>query len=222
MKTDKIKLLIAEDHKIMRRALAEELNCGSIEVLGAAENGQILIELISKEVPDIVLLDLEMPVMTGKEALEHIAVHYPGVRCVIYSYDNAPLSISGMVMKGACAYLTKDVGIDDIKKAIENVYYDGYYFNAHLSRQILDELRDSKKPFVYIGESKYTEIEIEVIKLLWASVPTEKMAEMLGMTTFGIQAHKKRIYKKAEANNVVSLVKYAIKHGIIVPTKGGE
>lgn len=211
--------MIAEDHTIMRSTLVSELNTETIEVIGDAANGRILLDLVEKNEPDIVLLDLDMPVMGGREVLNVFSEQFPEIRCVIFSYDDALYSIAEMIMKGACAYLTKNQNIDGIVAAIESVYLEGYYFNEHLSQQILNELRDSKKLFIKIGEQKFSEREIEIIKLLGAEITAEKIADHLNITTSGVYAAKKRIFKKAESNTIVSLIKYAIKHGIVNPER---
>lgn len=214
-KTDKIKLIIAEDHQIFRAKLVEFLNTDSIEVIGEAPNGQVLIELVKAAQPDVVLLDLEMPVKTGHEVLEVFSKEFTGIKTIIFTYDDASYSIASAVLNGACGYLRKDIGPEEVIKAVEAVYRDGYYFNEHMSQYILSELHNRKKLYIFIGDQKFSERELEVIKLLCAEVPAERIADRLNITKNGVLWHKKRLFKKTQSNNIVSLVKYAILHGII-------
>lgn len=212
---EKIRLMIAEDHPMFRERLVQVLNeAGDIEVIGVAENGKVLVDLVALDEPDVVVLDLRMPVLKGQEVLEIFKKSYPDIRTVILSGDYSPYLVAEAITKGASAYLSKDRESHQLIEAVRGVYTDGYFLNDFVSIEVLKYLKEEKKLYVMIGDNRFSNKEIEVIQMLCDEVPAESIADKLHITKDGVLAHKKRIFKKTDSNNIVSLIKYAIKHGI--------
>lgn len=211
----KIRIMIAEDQSIYRDALRRGLENERVTIIGEAENGKILLELIEAVLPDIVLLDLRMPVLDGEETLKIITRDFPSVKTIILSYDKYGYDVANTILNGARAYLNKESSMDEVMQAIEGVYADGFYFNKLVSRDILDLLRSSKKIYYLLGNEKLSAREIEVLQLICKDIPPEKIADKLNISTTTVRYHKNNLLKKTESDTIISLVKYAIKHRIV-------
>jgi DNA-binding NarL/FixJ family response regulator len=215
MSDTKIKIMIADDHLAVMQSIITRLNDeNNIIVTGQATNGKQLIDLIAKDEPDIALVDLEMPIMTGAEAVRIIASAHPKVRPIMLSGYYSEYFISELVKMGACAYLAKNFDIDEVILTINKVYQDGYYFNKKVAKLVVSE--QEKKTFEnIIKQISLTEREVEVLTLVCKEKSNKEIALQLNITYDTVDFHRKNIYKKTNSSNVVGLVKYAIKSGIV-------
>lgn len=212
---EKIKIMIAEDHPIFRDALVEDLSTDSFEVIGAAENGQVLIDMVKQRLPDIVILDLKMPVLKGSEVLKIFAKDFPSIKTIVLSQDYSEFLAADAVVNGVAAYLSKDHGMPELIKAIQGVYENGFYFNKFISREILEQLKDDKKKLYYLIENvKFSEKEIEILKYLGEGLSLQQIAAKLKISQNTVNSHKKNLFQKTESDSIVSLIKFAIKQGI--------
>lgn len=215
MGKSKIKVILAEDHEMFRELLARELIEQGIDVIAQAENGLVLLEKVSLLEPDIVLLDLRMPEMDGHEVLKIFSKKYPKIKTIILSSDYSEFYVANVIINGASAYIAKNRAIDEVIKAINAVYNDGYYFNELISQQILEVLHSQKKIYYLINDKKFSEREIQVIQELCKDITPSKIAENLNISENTVQYHKNNIKKKTESETIISLVRYAIRQGII-------
>ncbi len=215
MSSTKIKIMIADDHLAVMQSIISRLNEEeNIVVIGQATNGKQLIDLIEKEEPDIAIIDLEMPIMTGAEAVKIIAANFPKVKPIMLSGYYSEYFISELVKMGACAYLAKNFDIDEVINTINKVYEEGYYFNKKVAKIFVTE--QSKKTFEnIIKQISLTEREVEVLTLVCKEKSNKEIALQLNITYDTVDFHRKNIYKKTNSSNVVGLVKYAIKSGIV-------
>lgn len=215
MSASKIKIMIADDHLAVMQSIISRLNDeDNISVIGQATNGKQLIEQIANQEPDIAIIDLEMPIMTGAEAVKVIATNYPKVKPIMLSGYYSEYFISELVKMGACAYLAKNFDIDEVILTINKVYNEGYYFNQKVAKLVVTE--QSKKSFEnIIRQISLTEREVEVLTLVCKEKTNKEIALQLNITYDTVDFHRKNIYKKTNSSNVVGLVKYAIKSGIV-------
>lgn len=217
---EKIKVMIAEDHPIYRSMLVQGLATENISIIGVAENGKVLINLVKENLPDVVILDLNMPIMDGHEVLEIFAKDFRSIRTIILSTDYAPFYLANAIIMGAAGYLSKSTDIPEVILAIEEAYKYGYHFNELISKEILEQLRDDKKKLYYIIEDKrLSKREIQVLTLLCDEVPIAQIADRLDISTNTVLHHKKKLFEKTDSETMVSLVRYAIRQGIIKDEK---
>jgi DNA-binding NarL/FixJ family response regulator len=207
---------MAEDHLLFRQgviALLKEYE--EINILFDVGNGKELLDILKTSKPDIVLLDIEMPVMNGKEALAKIQEKYPNVKVIMISmhYDDA--YITEYIINGAVGFLPKNCDIEKIVDAIYAVYEQGYYFDSKISKSLVVKLMKADKVNPTITELMLSEREIEVLKLTCLEKTNQEMSEELFISKRTVEGHRKSILKKTNAKNVVGLVMYAIKHKII-------
>lgn len=212
---EKIKIMIAEDHPIFRNALVEDLSNDNFEVIGAAENGQVLVDMVRQRLPDIVILDLKMPVLKGSEVLKIFAKDFPTIKTIVLSQDYTEFLAADAVINGVAAYLSKNHGMPELIKAIKSVYENGFYFNKLISKEILEQLKDDKKKLYYLIENvKFSEKEIEFLKNLGEGFSLPEIAKKLNITMNTVHSHKKNLFNKTDSDNIISLIKFAIRQGI--------
>lgn len=208
--------MIAEDHPMVLNTFVQTFNTNTIEVIGSALNGKILIDLVKQKLPDVVLLDLRMPELDGHGVLKIFAEKFPSIKTVILTGEYSAFAAASAIINGAAAYILKSSDPGEVIKAIETVYKENYYFNEIISKSILSQLKNEKKKLYYLIEDKrFSEREIELIRLFCAEKTMPDIADQLNISENTILDHKKNLFKKIDANNIVALVKYAVKHGII-------
>lgn len=131
----KIKVCIADDNKAIRESVSSILKyLDNIEVLFGAANGQELLDQLKKSKPDVIILDIDMPVMDGVQALAKIKTDYPDIKVIMYSTHNESLFIKELFERGANSFLPKNCDLDEFENAINGVYHDGFYHTLHVAK----------------------------------------------------------------------------------------
>jgi two-component system response regulator NreC len=202
---DKIKVMIAEDHKLVREGVMSLLKEEKgISVIGDAENGKELLELIDEKEPDVVLLDLEMPVMDGIKTLAVLSKRFPKIKVIILSMYYSEEMVKDLLTKGASAYLPKACDHEILSEAIHSVLHDTYYFE------------NTNTPFKPAPVNlSFTEKEIEIMKEICKGKTNKEIAVNLQISGNTVDFHRKNIYVKAEVNNAAMLTLYAVRNKII-------
>jgi DNA-binding NarL/FixJ family response regulator len=202
--SERIKIMLAEDHEMFRRSLLEELGADArIEVLGGASDGKELLEMLRKTPADVVLLDLEMPVMNGFETFDRIKLEHPKTKVIILSGHFNFSLVNEFVDAGAGAYLPKNVDVDVLVDAIHIVYDKGYFL------KIIDSLPEDRKEYAFTG------LEMEILKAFCKGKSSEEVAKTLGKPRQVIDKELKQIYEKAEVHSVSELTLFAVRTGLI-------
>lgn len=208
--------MLADDHHLFREMIARYLqeNCEQVSITGDAPNGQALLELMEKNLPDIVLLDLEMPVLDGHKTLLKIKERFPTVRTIILSTHYNEYYVAQLLILGASGYLSKTCMCEDLVKTIEMVQEHGFYFNERLSKEVISSLLDDKKLEYLISDRILSDREVQVLKLICNGKIYKEVGDALNISLDTVKFHIKSIYKKTQINSIAGLVKYAIKVGI--------
>lgn len=192
-----IKIIIAEDHRILRDAIKFGLNEFGIETIGDANNGHSLLELLKTQTADLIVLDIEMPELDGSEALREIKRLYPEIKVIMFSqYDN-PLIMADFIEKGANVYLCKNSTMVELAFVIKIVVEKGYYYDN-----------------IVLLNKKFTKREKEIIPLLSNGKTNAELANQLNVCVKTIEAHRNRIYQKTNCNSLKEFLFYAIKNGL--------
>ncbi len=210
-----IKIILVDDHKLVTQAYASMLNdVPGFIVTGQAYNGKEALILIENSPPDVVILDADMPVMTGAEALKIIHEKYPHIKVIILTMHKEMVYVSNFLINGAHAFLSKNCEMEELIKAIRTVIKEGYYFSSTVSKAIVSStIKDSDFGEDY-RQLRLTERETEVLKLICEDKTAEDIAVQLNISVSTIKFFKKNIYQKTNTNTVAGLVKYAIKNGL--------
>jgi DNA-binding NarL/FixJ family response regulator len=196
---DKISILFAEDHKVLRQALIPLLEHYGIYTAGEAENGQELLSLLESISPDVVLLDLQMKGMNGSEAFEKIRKFYPRLKVIIFSHHNDPMLVNYFHSKGASAYLSKNDAVEYIVETIHMVHSGIVIFKDHIPAP---------------DDMKFSARETQVIPLIVDGRSNKEIAEELKINHKTVEAHKKRLFEKTKTRSAVDFVGHLFKRGL--------
>ncbi len=183
-----------------------------------AENGKELLDLLKEKVPNVILMDLEMPVMDGIEATEKVLAKYPEVKIIVLSMHDSQRHIFHLMELGAHAFLLKNAEPEEVEKAIESVLINDFYQNE----LVVEALRkgateknktDFKTAFGSSGD--LSDREKEILLLICDQLTTKEIANKLFISEKTVENHRGRMMEKLGVRNTVGLVRYAYEHGLI-------
>jgi DNA-binding NarL/FixJ family response regulator len=216
--SEKIKVLITDDHALFRQGVKTALSYRQdIEFMGEAENGMQLLNLLKFLQPDVILLDIQMPIMDGIATLPEIRKIMPEVKVIMLTMHNEVTLISKLMGLGANSYLTKDSDSDTIYQAIKTCFENEFYFNEFTNRAMLNGLRNQQTAPMANGpeEAELSEKEIQVLKLMCDEKSTKEIAEIVEISPRTVEAIRDRLKLKTGAKSTAGLILYAVKHGMI-------
>jgi len=217
MDKNKIKVVIVDDHAILREGMKALLALSEhIEVVGGAANGKEALDLVAQLHPDVVLMDIAMPLMDGIESTRRLTKMFPGVKVIVLSQHDNREYILSVIKAGASGYLLKKAVTADIISGIQAVYDGGFYFYPSITKTVIEDYleKDKEKP----TEDTYDRLsdrEREVLKLIVEGHSSNEIAQMLFISVKTVLRHRTSIMEKLDIHNRTELVKYAIRKGII-------
>jgi len=212
-----VKVAIADDHKIFRKGVILSLRqYTNIKFVQEAENGQELIDGLIESNPDIVLMDLKMPVKDGIETTKYINKHFPSVRIIILTMYEDERFVGHLMDSGANGYLLKSTEPAEIKKAISDVMRTGFYLNNFVNK-ILIKKNYSKQKFNpnLNSEVVISEREKEVLTLVCMEYTAQEIAQKMEISARTVEAIKDRLMERFGVKNSVGLVFYSMKNSLI-------
>jgi len=213
----KIRLAIADDHKIFRNGLKATLeDCPDFDLVFEASNGKQLIAQLATVTPDVILMDIKMPEMDGIQTTAYVKQHYSGVKILALSMFNEDKYIVDMMKAGASGYLLKNAEPEEIIEAISTVFNKDYYFNEHLSITLIKQLAGNSQPGNF-GQNlaDFNDREIEVLKLVCQEYSNQEIADKICLSVRTVEGYRARLFEKTRSKNLVGLVIFAVKTGII-------
>ena len=211
-----IKIGIADDHVILRQGLIAILKeYPHLDIVLDVNNGQELMLELEKQLPDIILLDIEMPIMNGKDTLELIQLKYPSIKVMMMSMYFNDSYIIEFIKNGACAFLPKNCDIDKLVDAINTVYERGHYYDEKISEVIINVLKQLPPIHKLIPKKlDLTNRELEIIELICSKKTNNEIANQLHLSVRTIEGHRYNISKKTNTTNALELIEYAIKNNL--------
>jgi two-component system, NarL family, response regulator DegU len=211
-----LKIYIADDHTIFRKAMVSLLQTFErIAQVKDAENGKELIALVKKEKPDLVLLDLQMPIMDGSATCEYLYDKFPDIKVIVLSMHDSERYILHMMDLGARAFLFKNVEPDELERAIYSVVDKDFYHNefiANILRKSSHEKIAAKKPDF---QPELSEREKEILLLLCQEYSTKEIGIRLSLSDRTVENHRANILEKLRVKNIVGIVRYAYERGLL-------
>ena len=209
-----IKIVLADDHRIFLEGLYLLLeNVEDIKIVGDAENGEVLLELVEKHKPDLVITDIKMPIKCGIEATKEIKKLYPGIKVIALTMFNDDFLIIDMLEAGAGGYLIKNTTKVELVTAIKAVHAGGNYYCNTTSEKLLKMLIDSRLPLVSEADvAEFTDRELEIMQLICQEYSSKQIAPMLNLSAKTVENYRNKILEKTGAKNVVGIVIYAIRN----------
>ncbi|MGI1671533.1 MAG: response regulator transcription factor [Neptuniibacter sp.] len=213
---NKIKVLLVDDHPLVLDGINARLEGEeSLDVVGMAHDGKQALEQAEKLQPDVVLMDISMPVMNGFEATEIFRQQQPQVRVLILSMHDDREYIIKLIKCGAAGYVLKDVSSGELITAIETVFRGGTYFSSGASQTLFSELNQEQLPESPAAEEALTKREKDVLKLLAEGNSNKEIARGLDISVRTVETHRQNIKAKLDIHTAAGLARYAIEHNLI-------
>ena len=205
--TERATVLIADDHTLVAQGLASLIE-NDFTVLATAENGKDLLKAVAQRAPDLALIDVSMPDMTGLEAAQKLLAMAPGCKVIFVSMHGKPEFVREAFAVGATGYVLKRSAASELLDAMQEVMKG----NVYISRQIASEVLSA---FLRPRTTPLTDRQREVLRLISAGQSAKEIAESLNISVKTAQFHKTSIMEKLHVHSTAELTKYAIDHGII-------
>ncbi|WP_221795153.1 response regulator transcription factor [Oceanobacter mangrovi] len=218
-----IRLLIADDHPMVREGLKASLESESyIEVVADVSNGKEALEQTAIHHPDVVLLDISMPVMGGIEACAAFREQFPDTRLLIVTMHDNREYIFKVIQAGAAGYVLKDVATEELLLAVQTVHQGGTYFSSSVAKTLFSEFGmpgDRNQPANSGNHpaSALSPRETDVLALLTDGLCNKEIAAELSISVRTVEAHRLKIKQKLGINNSAGLIRYALDNGIGKP-----
>lgn len=212
----KTRLAVVDDQQLFRKGLISLLDeFKEMDVMIEAENGRQLIDKMAKKMPDVVLLDLEMPEMDGMATLGWLKSTHPKIRVLILTMHNEEAIIAHMVENGAHGFLLKNDPIETIIDAIHSVMDTGYFFDERISKALLTRLIAGERISPKFNKVFLSERELQIIKLICEEFTNKEIADKLCLSVRTVDGHREALMEKINARNTVGIVMYAVKNGLV-------
>jgi DNA-binding NarL/FixJ family response regulator len=209
-----VTIMIADDHQMfidgIKLILEKE---PSICIIGEALNGKYLLDLMVEKNPDIILMDINMPIINGIEATRIIKSKYPKVKVLMLTMYSTKQYIMSMLAAGTDGYILKNTGKDELLKAIETLQRGETYYSQEVTTKIIDSLR--KKDVLVNTNPELTPREKEILKLLAENLDAYEVGKRLNISHHTVKAHRKNMLSKFNVHSTMSLVKLAIERGLL-------
>ncbi len=206
-----IRVIVADDHVIFRQGLLKLLQSAEgITVAGEAGDGKEALAMIAKESPDIAVLDISMPGLSGIEIAQELQIRGSGAKVICLTMHNDVLTAKKALTSGVSGYILKDDAFEDLLYAIKAVSTGGKFISPSISDKILHP-----SPIKVVEKNILTEREREILKLIASGLTNKKIADKLSISVKTVETHRARILQKLDFHTTAELVKYAIKTGLL-------
>jgi DNA-binding NarL/FixJ family response regulator len=212
--SDKIRVVLADDHRIVREALKGLLVEAGCDVVGEAGSGESAVAMAIQLKPHVLVLDIGMPGLGGMAAAHHIAREAPSTRVLVLSqYDDEEYVVEALGEAGAAGYLVKTDAASELIGAVRTVHAGRRYVSPSVAPIVLARMRDPAA--ASNGAGRLTPRERDVIRLIGEGSTTKEVAQRLGISPKTAQVHRENIKQKLDLRTTAAMIRYAIKHKII-------
>ncbi len=209
-----IRLMLADDHRMLREGLHRSMSDQGFDVVGEARDGDEAVRLAAELVPDVILMDVTMPEMDGVEATRQIKASQPGIKVVMLTMHADQEVLASAIRAGASGYLVKDCSTDEIASAVRMAESGETALSPQLAASMLDEVRRMDQPHAE-EDRVITRREEEVLQLIADGCSTPEVAERLYISQKTVKNHLASIYQKLDARDRTQAVLQAVRMGIV-------
>ena len=212
---DKLKIFIVDDHEIFRNGLKMVLTkLKYLDIVGEASNGKEFIDALDTVKPDVVLLDIEMPIMNGIEAAEKALKKIPELKIIVLTMFNEDEYIQNMFDIGVKGFLMKNINKETLDKAIQTINNGGNYYSEELFKFFTRQIGKEKKTESL--QIDLTRREKEILQLICEGLSNKEIADVLFVSERTVVGHKTNLLAKTDCKNSMSLMSFAIKNKLVV------
>jgi DNA-binding NarL/FixJ family response regulator len=215
------RILLADDHKIMRdglRALLDTLP--GIEVVGEAENGRLMVRMVQQVPADLVIMDVGMPDLNGIEATREICSIAPHMKVIALSMHSDKRYVSEMFRAGASGYLLKDCAFEELARAVQVVMSGQSYISPPIAESMIRDLLQNSPTDPTSPYSILTPREREILQLFAEGYSVRQIASHINISTKTVEKHRQNIMTRLSLSNMAELIKYAIREGLTSAEQG--
>lgn len=214
--TDIINVAITDDHVLYRAGVKTALGMKKdIKILFEADNGMHLLNMLKHIQPDVILLDVQMPIMDGIATLPEVKKLYPEIKVIMLTMHDEHTMITKLMELGANSYLTKNSDSELIYEAIKTCHEHEYFFNALTNKALIDGLRMKRQDGGYNQDVKLNDKEVTILKLMCEEKSTKEIADIVDLSPRTVEAIRDKLKSKIGARSTAGLILYAVKHNII-------
>ena len=220
----KIKVLLADDHTVVREGLRLILeSADDIQVVGEVDNGRQAVQVAKRVMPDVIVLDVVMPLLNGVEATRQLLKEVPSAKILVLSSYCDDDRVQQLIEAGATGYLVKQSAANDLLAAIRETYKGNAFFSPCISKRLLDQCREvlARGGTIVRKGPRLTSREAEVLQLIAEGYANKQIADELHISIKTVEKHRQQVMHKLNIHEVASLTRYAVAQGIIeaVPPK---
>ena len=220
-----IRVLMADDHAVMRRGIREILEADDeIEVIGEACDGREAIRLAEKLKPNVMILDLGMPELNGLDAIRHMRRELPEIELLAFSMHDSEELIREVFAAGARGYVLKSDSVGYLAEGVKSLFRHKPFFTPRISEAILNSLvtAGGESRTETVSHGPLSTREREILQLLAENKSNKEIASRLTISVRTVETHRRSIMQKLNANSIVELVHYAIRNGIVQPSRATD
>ena len=213
-----IKIILTEDHQLLRDGIKALIASENVEIVGEASTGAELWKLMESTKPDIILMDISLPDISGIELTRSLSERFPEVKVLILSMFTDESFINQAIKAGAKGYLHKNTTREEMLVAIDTVYSGSEFYSDNISKIILKSYIEKAKKNgeeIYNPHEILSKREIEILKMFAEGFINKEIADRLFISIRTVESHKNHIMQKLNLKTQVELVKYAIRHNLI-------
>jgi len=213
----KIRVLVVDDHAIVREGICALLALtGDIEVVAEAANGSEALKLVEEVQPDVVLMDIAMPIMGGLEATRRICREFPRTKVLILTQYDDKEYVFPVIEAGASGFISKTAASSELPVGIRSVYRGDSYLSPSVAKLLVEDYRLGVSSRVsHDPYEQLTDRERDVLKLVAEGYTTQEIADMLVLSPKTVEGHRTNLMTKLGIRNRTDLIKYALRKGII-------
>ena len=210
------KILIADDHGILRQGISSLIEKhADMQVVGEADNGLMAVEMTRKLIPDVVVMDISMPVLNGIEATRQIKNELPNTKVLALSVHTEKEFVLDTLKAGVSGYMLKECVFSDLVNAIKVIIGGQSYLSPQITSMVLNGIMKNGAPKVVSGNDVFfTARENQILQLLTEGSSAKQIALELGVSVKTVEAIRRRIMEKTKIDNLADLTKYAIREGL--------
>jgi DNA-binding NarL/FixJ family response regulator len=216
----KIAILLVDDHTVVRQGLRALLSAEEdMEVVGEAENGRLAVTLAKKTNPDVVVMDVAMPLLNGLEATRQILKMLPTTKILVLTSYGDDECVSQLMDAGASGYLIKQTAANDLIRAIREVQKGNAFFSPTIAKRLRDQCREAFTTGLAPRKSgELTTREAEVLQLIAEGFSNKQIASELNISIKTVEKHRQQVMNKLNIHDVAGLTRYAISKGMVERT----
>jgi DNA-binding NarL/FixJ family response regulator len=207
------RVVVVDDHDVFRRGLAKLLGEHGLDVVGQAADGWEALKAVGRLAPDVVVMDLSLPRMSGIEAIERLALDAPSARVLVLTISADEVDVTQAILAGACGYLLKDASIDEIVAGVKAAAAGDSLISSKVASTLLDQVRSTAPATAQRVE--LSDREVEVMRLVAEGMENAAIAEALFISPQTVKNHISNILAKLQMENRIQAAVYAVRQGLV-------